>query len=571
MSLIYLLPPTRAPAKVVEPSPVVPRPAAALVPFTKGNLHRIRRYDAAIPSNTQSDWLAWATSGNYEILHGWRRTCFLARDLERNNPHAKAFLRELCSNVLGATGIKYHSKVKNLKGPNYNDKLNKTLQDGWKEFRRRGIYDVTGQNSGLDADRLILRALARDGEVLIRLIRGFRGNRFRFAVQLLEADALDIWYNALLTEGKRVSLGVALDNYGKPTAYNLLDYFQQDVFAANSYTARRIRVEASDVVHVYLQERITQVRGITWFTPVETKCRILERYEEALAVSNRIAASKMGFLERTKDAPRYEGQGQAETGEIIEEVSPGEVVELPPGYSFKPFDPSNPTETYADFRKNTLRSISSGLGIQYNTLANDLESVNYASARFGQSKEVEYWRELQRFFSEHVMQPIFEAWFETAILADALPDVGFDQLEQIGSSAIWKPRGWAFVDPVKDLQASLGAIDGGLSTRRRELAEQGLELEDVIEELVQEKELIEAAGLDFINPFSKMPAVEPTQEGEAPEAGTGPTGLKPAAKPNGAKPVVKPVAKPVAVSKELNGYGEDPNAAAESIDSNPRL
>jgi lambda family phage portal protein len=522
---------------------IAPRtPPAPMAPTPIVNV-KTRRYDMAVPSNTTSDWLAWSTSGNYEILHGWRRVAFLTRDLERNNPHVRAFLRELIANVLGANGIQLRSRVPNQKGPNLNAKLNKTITAAWKDFRRKGVYDVTGTHSGTEADRLILRALARDGECLVRLIKGFRGNKYRFAVQLLEADTLNIWYSSILTEGKRVSLGVEMDNYGKPTGYYLLDYFQQDVFAANSFTARQIRVDADELVHYYIPDRITQNRGMSWFASTGTKFRTLERYEEAIAISNRIAAAKMGFLYRDKDAPRYKGQAEAETGELIEEVSPGEIIDLPPGVRFEKFDPSNPTESYTDFRKNILRSVASGLGISYNTLANDLESVNYSSARFGRDIELETWRMLQGNFGESVLQPIFNAWVDQATLTGALDGVTFDQAELIKLSAKWRARGFPYVDPVKDLQGSAGSIDAGLTYRRRELEELGLELEEVYEELAAEAELAKDYGLSFINPFSKMPAVEPTQEGESPEAGAGPGGTKPAnGKPAGKKPAAKPTA-----------------------------
>ena len=474
--------------------------------------HASRAYDSAIPSNTTADWLAWSTTGNYEIYNAWRRTAFLARDLERNNPHAKAFLRELCANVLGASGIQLQSKVKMQRGAGLNDKLNETVKRAWADFRRRGNFDVTGLLSGYSADKLILRSIARDGDIVIRLIRGYP-NKYRFAIQLVESDALDLWYNALLDfkTQARVTMGVEVDKWGKPGAYHLLNYSQQDLFANNT-TMRRTRVPANEIVHPYLHERVTQCRGITWFAPVETKLRMLERYEEATAIAMRISAAKMGFLKQEKDAQMYEGQGEMPTGEIIEEVSPGEVVKLPPGVSFEKFDPTNPSENYSDFRKSALRSISAGLGMMYNNMANDLESTSYSSARYGRTIEIETWRDLQRFYSEDVLDPIFGAWLEMAYLSGNLPGVTEDQLEAIKQSISWKPRGWAYVDPDKDNKAAANGIDMGLTTRRRELEEQGLDIEEVYEELAEDKKRQEKYGLTFVNPYSRKPEVESTQE-----------------------------------------------------------
>jgi lambda family phage portal protein len=208
----------------------------------------------------------------------------------------------------------------------------------------------------------------------------------------------------------------------------------------------------------------------------------------------------------------YEGQGEMPTGEIIEEVSPGEVVKLPPGVSFEKFDPTNPSENYSDFRKSALRSISAGLGMMYNNMANDLESTSYSSARYGRTIEIETWRDLQRFYSEDVLDPIFGAWLEMAYLSGNLPGIDENQLDAIKQSISWKPRGWAYVDPDKDNKAAANGIDMGLTTRRRELEEQGLDIEEVYEELAEDKKRQEKYGLTFVNPYSRKPEVESTQE-----------------------------------------------------------
>ena len=498
---------------------------------------RTRRYDAAIPSNTTADWQAWATSANYEIYTAWRRTCFLARDLERNNPHAKAFLRELCANVLGCTGIQCQPKMRMLRGgdpPPLNDTLNQNIKRGWLDWRRRGNFDVTGLLSGYAADKLVLRTLARDGEVLIRLIRGYP-NKYRLAIQVLEADCLDIWYNALLDSktGRRVTMGVELDQYGKPINYHLLKYNQQDLFASNT-TMKRTVIPASDIIHLFLHERPTQCRGITWFTTVETKLRMLERYEEATAIAMRISSAKMCFLKQAKDAQQYEGQGQLPTGELLEEISPGEMIKLPPGYEPAPFDPTNPSESYSNFRKTSLRSISSGLGIMYNNLANDLESTNYSSSRYGRTIEIETWRDLQRFMSEDYLQLLFDPFIDQSTLTGAIPGVTEDNVDTVKVSVGWKPRGWAYVDPDKDGKSAANGIDMGLTTRRRELEEQGLDIDEVYEELAEDKKRQDKYGLTFVNSWSRMPAVQSTEEDPG---ATGPEVAEPVppAQKNGSK------------------------------------
>jgi lambda family phage portal protein len=509
-----------------------------------------RSYDAAIPTAGTADWLAWATSGSFEVLYAWRRICYLARDLERNNPHARAFLRELCLNVIGAKGIRLQPKVKNLKGPNLNEKLNTAIGDAWTDFRSKGTYDVTGQYSGVLADNMALRAMARDGGCLIKLVRGYPGNKYKFAVQLFEVDALDLWANRILDGNRVVTEGVEVDKYGKPVNYHLLQYYEADLLANNT-VGKRVIVPAREIIHAWLPERITSVRGVSGVASVLLKLRMLDKFEEATAICKRTTAAKMGFFERTTTAEQYTGQGELPTGEIINEVSPGSFEELPTGVSFKPFDPGKTEDNYHDFRKAILRSVASGLGTMYNSLANDLESVNYSTARFGRDLEIMFWRYMQQFWIETVLQPVFSAWLEMCALTKAIPGLTFDQLDTIEKSMLWRPRGFPYIDPEKDVAASFAAICGGLGTHSEDLAERGLDIEEVFKEAAYDRDLAKKYGLTFIDPRGRNPFISTEEDPTAlPGTDTAAADAK-AAKSGGAKapaqkpqPAAEPVSKP---------------------------
>jgi lambda family phage portal protein len=220
----------------------------------------------------------------------------------------------------------------------------------------------------------------------------------------------------------------------------------------------------------------------------------------------------------------------------VEEVSPGSLFELPVGYKFEAFDPGQPNDSYPEFRKGMLRTCASGMGVMYNTLANELESINYISARWGAEVEHEYWRRIQRYYCESVLSEIFRPWLECSILAGAIP-APFSAVEEICNSIVWRPRGWQYIDPLKDSQASLAAIDGGLSTYRRELMELGIDWEEHLDEIVEERDELKRRGLVFVNPFSKHPEVQGSLEN--PEAEPSETEGAPAAPASPPTPVNK--------------------------------
>jgi len=493
-----------------------------------------RIYDAAMPSNTQADWGAWLTTGNYELFHAQRVIRARLRDLERNNPHVKSFLRELKANVLGFHGIKLACTVPMQKGPNLNVKLNSAVKDAWAKFRKMDSYEVRQLFNGIEIDKQILQRLAVDGEVVIQFIRGpAADNKFNFALQILECDFLDIFYNAQLG-ANRVCMGVEMNYFAKPVAYHVIDWPQTDMFATN-YAQPRRRIPAKDILHVFIPDRLTQCRGMSWFAANAVDLRTLDLFEQYTLVAHRCFAAKMGVIETQLGAQPYEGQGKTEAGETINELQAGVIEEMPYGKTLKFFDPQVPGAAYGEFRKNHLRKIAAGLGIVYNTLASDYESYNYSSARAAKDVENEWWRELQGFYADHVLARIFSEWLPYAILSNAIDGASITQIDTIIENTEWSPRGFAYVDPTKEVQTSLNGIDGGLTSRRRELAERGIEYEPFLDELARDKELEKERGLVFSNPINKNPNVVPTSEepGSEGEPETTPAG-------GGGTPVTKP-------------------------------
>jgi len=63
--------------------------------------------------------------------------------------------------------------------------------------------------------------------------------------------------------------------------------------------------------------------------------------------------------------------------------------------------------------------------------------------------------------------------------------------------ANWIGGGWGWVDPVKEVEASRKAIDYGLSTLAKEVAAQGDDWEENLDQLSREREAIDQRGLDI--------------------------------------------------------------------------
>ena len=458
-------------------------------------------YTGATRDRLTADWLTSNKTAD-EILKMQLRTLReRSRDLARNNDYVRKFLRLLKTNVVGPRGIRIQNRARRKDGT-FDVEANGLIERGFRAWAKRGSASVCGRKSWLDIQRLVIENVAGAGEVLIYEARSDRYNRFGYALQVIEPDLLNEDYNYELPNGNRIRMGIEFDRDDRAVAYHLLTRHPGE----DTYTwgGQRYRiVPASDIIHVYVEERPTQSRGVPWIHTAIIRLRMLGGYEEAELVAARIAASKMGFFIPPSEGGEYMGDDVDAEDNLVNEVSPGSYEKLPPGYEFKMFDPNHPSGTFEYFVKAVLRGASAGMGPGYNTLSSDLEGVNYSSLRQAALEERDYYRTIQEWFIEAFVERVYENWLRMALLTGAVPlrYADFDRLH----APKFGPRGWDWVDPLKEVKADIEAVNAGLSSRQRVLDKRGMDFEDIVDELAYEKQYAEERGVSL----SPDPGAEP--------------------------------------------------------------
>lgn len=441
------------------------------------------------------DWIVAPLAADKEIRADLLKLRARARDLARNNPFIRQYLALITANVVGPHGVRMQAQVVNNNGQ-LAKQINDKLEAAWARWCKKATLD--GRMSLTHAAQLAARTLATDGEVFVKLVREPDATgKYFFAIQLIDADLVDHEYTVPAGVGQNeIRLGVEIDGYGRPVAYHVWDRHQSD---ENQSARKRLRVPADQMLHIYDPDRVNQTRGVTWFNSVMVPLKMFDGYVEAELTAARAAAAKMGFIKYTDTAAMYltdnaaPGESPIPDAPLQWDASPGTIEHLPPGTEFQPWDPAHPTTAYESYSKGVLRQVASGLRVSYNALANDLSDVNYSSFRSGLLIERDMWRLLQQFFIDRFYQPIYEAWLEVAILER---DVILDSRDPSRFQTVrWIPRGWQWVDPAKDIAASVMAINNGLASRTDVLAETGSDFEEVLTNLVREQQMSEANGL----------------------------------------------------------------------------
>ena len=459
---------------------------------------RTKSYQGAAVSRLTNDWLSPASTADDEIRSNLPKLRARCRELERNNDYVRRFLSGLESNVLGHAGVGLQMKV--VENGNRPDILaNDMIEKAWREWGSKKNCTVTGQSTWFDVQRLVLRSVARDGDCIVRMVRDSKGLR----LQMIEGDRLDLNYNVARKTGiNEIVMGVEMDKFGAPIAYHILDKHPSAVSTAQT---KRERITADQIIHPLMTDRIAQTRGVPWMVSAMTRLQMLGGYEEAELTSARISSSKMGFLVKDR-AEGYVGDVDSD-GSTFMEVEPGAIEELPMGTRFESWNPDHPTGNYSNFVKSCLRGIAAGLGVSYNMIANDLEGVNYSSIRAGLLDEREFYKAVQRWYIDTLITPVFEAWLETNILNGSLnlPMAKFNKF----NAPQFMPRRWAWVDPERDINAQIKAIDARLKSKRAVISETGGDIEDTLREIAQDEELEDQLGVKPSEPPAPAPAKPP--------------------------------------------------------------
>ncbi len=477
---------------------------------TMKQVRRHKNYAGAKISRMNTGWSTGPVPADWHIWNGLRALRSRSREQYRNNDYARRFVRMCQSNIVGPNGMPLQSKISDLNGQP--DRLARdAVERAWRDWSRE--CDVAQRLNLTQMLEQIIATVAVDGEILVRRIT--RG-AFHYQLQLIDPELLDLNLNADLGNGHRIRMGVEMDAFDAPVAYHLIDAAQADIHRGGYYTGKHIRVPANEIRHLYRHEAVGQTRGVPWMASALVRMKNLYGYEEAAVIAARIGASKMGFFKAT-DGEGAEPLVDDETadGEFIQDAEPGAFEVLPEGYDFTAFNPDYPHQQFPDFVKATLRGISSGLGVAYNGLANDLEGVNYSSIRAGVIEEREQWKSLQNWLVDAFLRPVFESWLHEQLAYGnirvpsktgqmvPLPASKFDRFRQ----ASFQPRRWAWVDPLKDIEAARVSIELGLKSRSEVIREMGRDPDDVWDEIKTERDQLDGLGLpDLAQPASDVAA-----------------------------------------------------------------
>lgn len=462
-----------------------------------------RMYHGARTSRLTAGMSSSPTSADAELYSSLAALRARSRQLVRDAGYAKRARNIVMNNVIGS-GVGMQAGVKNQRG-RLLKKVNDSIEATFRTWSRAEFLHTGGKLSLAQFERACLAQIFETGEILIRRhMRSFGGSRVPYALELIESERLPHDYTSHYVEGaNRVRLGVEVDEFDRPVAYWLRQRHPGDVYPAYALGTERLeRIPASEIWHLYVIDRWPQSRGEPWLHAVARKLNDMDGYSEAEIIAARASAAYMGFIKKNGAGGSMVDEKDEETGEQITELSAGVIQELEEGEDFVPFAPNRPNAALDPFMRAMLREVAAGIGVSYESLSRDYSQSNYSSSRLALLDDRDLWRVLQAWWVESFRWPLHREWLRQAMYSGAIPGVQLEEyiLDPLKFEACkFKPRGWNWVDPTKEVQAYKEAVRCGFTTLTDVIAQtgNGMDIEDVLDTRKAELELAAEMGLKF--------------------------------------------------------------------------
>jgi lambda family phage portal protein len=384
-----------------------------------------------------------------------------ARYLVSNNPHAAALSEGIVSLLVGP-GLVARSLHRN-------PAVRRTLD---RAFRKWAVEAGILRESLASIQEQTTRCMVHNGDAFVHMM----GEGGRLSLQLLDPEQIDASLNRDLG-GRRIVAGIELDVYGRPLAYYVRRHSPADPFATWS---EPVRIDAADVLHLFQPLAPGAVRGISWLAPVMGRLLEIDATEDAMVVRMKVAALLAGFVRTADGEPLY---GTAPTATF----EPGTLSHLRPGEDVTFSAPVEVGDGPA-FLKQMLRSVAAGVGLTYEQLTGDLSEVNYSSIRAGQlqvRRRATAWQ--KNLLVDRFLAWVWSRWAILEALSGRLDTAGWtaDDWEAL-PDVEWLAPAWGQVDPWKETNAEIAALNARLRPRREVVASHGRDIETLDEELAED-------------------------------------------------------------------------------------
>ncbi|WP_410705299.1 phage portal protein [Citrobacter freundii] len=406
-----------------------------------------------------------------------------SRELSIKNGIVKKYVATNSAGVTGADGLYIRPCSHSSQDDKVNQQVNKQLEDAFyawaqdpKAFSRCGTLDIS------TFQRLVERTRSIDGDCFIRIHQTRDGMP---QVEIIDSMRISTYENQILPSGNYISNGIEFDiDTNRPVAYWITRY---NPIMYNYLLGERERVPAEEILHLFQQDYPTQQRGIPDVHAGTDKLKELEEFMVAAITSRKVAASAMAFITNPDSDEIELLKGDDVSYYEQDYLNPAAIVELQAGQDIKTVNPTQTTDGISEFVDNQLMMIAMGLDITKQSLTSDTSNASFSAAKLTDKLQQSTFKTRTNALVVSVLKPLYVTWLKAAMINNsALSNLSFSDFNNL-THAQYVPTRQISLDPYKDLQTEVLAIDSGLKSKAMVISEMGYDPAVVMEEIQKEK------------------------------------------------------------------------------------
>lgn len=418
-----------------------------------------------------------------------------------NNPFVEGVIKSHSLDLVTPSGP-------TLKIESSNPEFNRRVAEEWERWFTSP--EIGGQISGVDLLRRWNGQLWRQGDIVALFVTDSDQPAGYVSLRMLDIDPRRLKTPYELNGDTSIALGVKRSKVGKPQQYFIerIDQFSQWYHTTGNFDS----YSADDVLHAFESIEPGQVRGFPRLASCLEEIAQLRDYDTEVLDAARAAANN-GAVASTDIPELLDSASDLPTSSITFER--GQVKWLPPGWKLEQMVQRQPSAMYKDFRLEKLRGLGRSVHMPLLLILLSAEESNFSQSRIDVNVFYERGLKAQRLSMESmVLNPIFERFLSELRLLSrngslVIPPVPPDMKVRWH----WEPMPQA--DELKHMQAKKLKRELHLSTPSQDMAELGLDFEKQVEQMKQDKEALDKAGLQLSPDDSSGQPSNPENQEEA--------------------------------------------------------
>ena len=390
--------------------------------------------------------------------------------------------------------------IKDIETGEENEALNKQIESLFQEWSRAKNCDVTGQQSFLEIQNMIVRRLKVDGGIIF--VKTYtEGGVIPFKLQAKEVDDLDesVEFPYSKDSKNRIVGGIEYNIYNKPVAYHFKQYSPDGY-----YIGPGERIEAERVIFIWFKHRPSQIREMSHLARTINRVKELQEFTEAISIKERILACLSVFITKAQKAV-MPGRGlnnnkDKKSGYPIKTIAPGMIQELEEGETVSTVNPSGQSSDSKEFIAYQQRLAGAGQGLSYEVVTRDMSNSNYSSARQSMLEDNKTYGSIQLSLIDKFYKEVYEEFLKCSVLSGKIKiNNYFGNEHYYNNLHSWLTPGAAWIDPLKEAAANKTALECGFDTLANICSNRGMDWKEVIKQQQREIQFAEAHGVKIGN------------------------------------------------------------------------